>query len=409
MNFLERLLDGAGAKWVPLGEVTEYSPSRVDAAEVNASTFVGVDNLVADKGGRVDATYLPNTARLTSYEIGDVLIGNIRPYLKKIWLATDSGGCSGDVLAIRTRETHKEIVNTRFLYYILSSDQFFAYNMQHAKGAKMPRGDKAAIMGYQIPIPCLDNPERSLAIQTEIVRILDSFTELTVELTTELTTELTARQKQYHHYRDQLLRFEDGVVEWKTLGEIGEVTMCKRILKAQTAPEGDVPFYKIGTFGKEPDAYIPRALFEEYKNKYSYPRRGEILISASGTIGRTVIYDGEDAYFQDSNIIWVRNDESRILNKFLYFFYQIAKWSVAKGGTINRLYLGDVKKMSVPVPSLDEQERIASILDQFDTLTQSLTEGLPREIELRQKQYEYYRDLLFDFPRPGSGEVAVGT
>lgn len=83
MTFLERLLDGAGVEWVPLGKVTEYSPTRIDAAEVDASTFVGVDNLVADKGGRVDATYLPNTARLTGYEAGDILIGNIRPYLKK--------------------------------------------------------------------------------------------------------------------------------------------------------------------------------------------------------------------------------------------------------------------------------------------------------------------------------------
>ncbi|HDL5529768.1 TPA: restriction endonuclease subunit S, partial [Mannheimia haemolytica] len=90
-------------------------------------------------------------------------------------------------------------------------------------------------------------------------------------------------------------------VVWKSLGEIGEARMCKRILKEQTSNVGDIPFYKIGTFGKKPNAYISRELFEDYKQKYSYPRKGNILISASGTIGRTVIFDGEDSYFQDSN------------------------------------------------------------------------------------------------------------
>ncbi|MGC9208204.1 restriction endonuclease subunit S, partial [Acidithiobacillus sp.] len=193
--------------------------------------------------------------------------------------------------------------------------------------------------------------------------------------------------------RDQLLSFENGEVEWKTLGEIGEVRMCKRILKSQTSSEGEVPFYKIGTFGKVPDAYIPRRLFEEYKSKYSYPKIGEVLISASGTIGRTVVFDGEDSYFQDSNIVWIENDESVILNKFLFYFYKIANWDTSEGGTIQRLYNDNLRKLLIPIPypndpvkSLAEQARIVAILDKFDALTTSLTAGLPREIELREKQ-----------------------
>jgi len=192
MSYLEKLLDGAEVEWKALGEIAEYSTIRVNADELDATSFIGVDNLVADKGGRVDAIYLPNTARVTAYGPGDVLIGNIRPYLKKIWKATNSGGCSGDVLAVRILERCKSVVDSEFLYYLLSSDRFFSYNMLHAKGAKMPRGDKAAILNYQIPIPCPDNPEKSLAIQAKIVRILDSFTELATVLTTELATELSA-------------------------------------------------------------------------------------------------------------------------------------------------------------------------------------------------------------------------
>lgn len=133
MTFLEKLLDGAEVEWVALGEICEYSPTRVDASELDATSFVGVDNLIANKGGRIDASYFPNTSRLTAFEYGDILLGNIRPYLKKVWKATRSGGCSGDVLAIRIQDNWKPIINSEFLYYLLSSDEFFLYNMQHAK------------------------------------------------------------------------------------------------------------------------------------------------------------------------------------------------------------------------------------------------------------------------------------
>jgi type I restriction enzyme S subunit len=256
-------------------------------------------------------------------------------------------------------------------------------------GTGRPSLTQAILNKIEIPIPPLN-------IQAEIVRILDAFTALTAEL----TAELTARKKQYNYYRDQLLSFEEGEVEWKTLGDIGEVRMCKRILKNQTSETGDIPFYKIGTFGKEPNAYISQEIFNEYKARYSYPRIGEVLISASGTIGRAVIFDGKDAYFQDSNIIWIENNESQALNKYLFYFYKIANWNVAEGGTIQRLYNDNLRKMKIPIPPLAEQTRIVAILDKFDALTHSITEGLPREIKLRQQQYEYYRDLLLSFPKP---------
>ena len=181
------------------------------------------------------------------------------------------------------------------------------------------------------------------------------------------------------------------------LGDIGEVRMCKRILKEQTSANGEIPFYKIGTFGKEADAYISKELFDEYRSKYSYPKIGEVLISASGTIGRAVIFNGNDAYFQDSNIVWIENDEGQVLNRYLFYFYQIADWNIAEGGTIKRLYNDNLKKIKIPVPSLQTQQKVVDILDKFDTLVNSITEGLPREIELRRKQYEHYRELLLNF------------
>ena len=197
-------------------------------------------------------------------------------------------------------------------------------------------------------------------------------------------------------YMEKLL---DGVeIKWEALGDLGKVSMCKRVLKHQTSSKGDVPFYKIGTFGKEPDAYITRELFEEYKTKYSYPQAGEVLISASGTIGRTVIFDGQDSYFQDSNIVWIENNESEILNKYLYYFYQIVNWNVAEGGTIKRLYNDNLRKIKVPIPPLNVQAEIVRILDTFTELTAELT----AELTVRQQQYEYYREQLLTFEE---GEV----
>src|SRR5690554_5438476 len=145
MSQIDKLIGGFCAEGVPhlsLLQVARYSDTRIDSAELSSANFVGVDNLLPEKGGRVDASYLPNTARLTEFQEGDILLGNIRPYLKKVWLADRKGGCSGDVLALRISEIYRNRINARFLYYLLSSDSFFAYNMQHAKGAKMPRGSK---------------------------------------------------------------------------------------------------------------------------------------------------------------------------------------------------------------------------------------------------------------------------
>ncbi|MBW5383015.1 restriction endonuclease subunit S, partial [Brachyspira pilosicoli] len=181
----------------------------------------------------------------------------------------------------------------------------------------------------------------------------------------------------------------DGV-EWKKLGDIGRVAMCKRVMKAETGKEGDIPFYKIGTFGKKADAFISRELFEEYRNKYSFPKKGDILISASGTIGRTVIYDGEPAYYQDSNIVWLEHDESIILNKYLFYYYQLKPWNITSGGTIQRLYNDNIMNAKIQIPPIEVQKEIVRILDEFTEKTNKLQELLHRETILRKKQYEYY-------------------
>ncbi|NQP31887.1 restriction endonuclease subunit S [Streptococcus suis] len=160
--------------------------------------------------------------------------------------------------------------------------------------------------------------------------------------------------------------------ELRKLGEVGTVAMCRRIFKEQTSEHGEIPFYKIGTFGGTPDAFIARELFEEFKDKYSYPNIGDILISASGSIGRTVEFLGEDEYFQDSNIVWLKHD-GKINNIFLKQFYSIVKWSGIEGSTIKRLYNENILNTEISLPTLPEQKVIGtffSTLDQYITLHQ---------------------------------------
>ena len=142
--------------------------------------------------------------------------------------------------------------------------------------------------------------------------------------------------------------------------------MCKRIFKEQTSEEGDVPFYKIGTFGGSPDAYISRELFEEYKKAYQYPSKGDILISASGSIGRTVEYTGEDEYFQDSNIVWLKHGDN-IDNAFLKVLYSVVEWS-CEGSTIKRLYNDNFLKTEFMLPYIEEQTKIGEFFSQIDNL-----------------------------------------
>jgi len=167
--------------------------------------------------------------------------------------------------------------------------------------------------------------------------------------------------------------------EVKRLGEIGEPLMCKRVLKHQTSDQGDIPFYKIGTFGKTPDAYITRSLFESLRSKYPFPCKGDCLISAAGTIGRVVVYNGEDAYFQDSNIVWIDNDEAVVTNEYLALCYALMKWQSEDGGIISRLYNANLKAQIIVCPPLPEQQRIAESLGEVDKLIESFDEQIEKK------------------------------
>ena len=181
------------------------------------------------------------------------------------------------------------------------------------------------------------------------------------------------------------------------LGEIGEIRMCKRILKEETNSVGGVPFFKIGTFGGQADVFITKEKFEEYKNAYSYPKKGDVLISAAGTIGRTVVFDGKDAYFQDSNIVWIENDESKVLNEYLFYCYKNIRWTTSVGSTILRLYNDDIRNTDIIVSPLSEQKKIASVLSALDDKI-ALNKKMNQKLEAMAKRLYDYWFVQFDFP-----------
>lgn len=181
---------------VILSDVAEYSKGRVSASEMTTENYVGVDNLLQNKAGKVSATFVPAKGNVIRFERNDILIGNIRPYLKKIWLADTNGGTNGDVLCIHVLDSSS--VNPRYLYFVLSSDAFFAYDTVNVRSSgKMPRGDKESVMKYSFTLP-------SLQEQNDIVRKLESMSEYIYDAIPE---ELSLRQQQYTYYRDKLLSF----------------------------------------------------------------------------------------------------------------------------------------------------------------------------------------------------------
>lgn len=180
-----------------------YSDTRIESSEINSENYVGVDNLLQNRAGKTISNYVPDAGRLTCYEEDDILLGNIRPYLKKIWHSDRQGGTNGDVLVIRIKRDEKENIHPRYLYQILADDNFFHYAMKTAKGAKMPRGNKQMIMKYKVPVPSIDDQER-------IVAILDKFDALVNDISVGLPAEITARRQQYEHYRNKLLTFQEA-------------------------------------------------------------------------------------------------------------------------------------------------------------------------------------------------------
>lgn len=398
VNFLDKLLDGLTIEWTALGHERFVEVANAARRPVKASLrvsgevpYYGANNIQDYVDG-----YTHDGEYVLIAEDGSASLENY-----SVQHATGRFWANNHVHVVRG----KYGLNTKFLYHYLRSVDFSPY-LPNKDRAKLTKGEMVKI---PLPIPCPDNIEKSLEIQAEIVRILDAFTELTTELSTELTAELTARKKQYNHYRDQLLSFEDGEVEWKSLRDVAEVRSGWGFPTAeQGRKDGEYPFYKVSdmnTAGNETmmtraNSYIDDEVAKRLGIRVAPP--GTVIfpkIGAAVATNKKRLLSVASAY--DNNVMGLIPGET-ISSRFLYYWMQTVNLSALANdsGAVPSIRKSEMEEMLVPVPCHEEQSRIVTIIEKFDALFQSIAESLPREIDLRQKQYAYYRDLLLSFPKP---------
>ena len=402
--YIAKLLNGAEVEWKPLGEV----------AKVN-------------KGVQLNKTKLKDEGKYPAYNGGKTYSGwtddfNVE---ENTTIISQGGASAGFVNFVTTKfwaNAHcyyiipnLEIVNNRYLYQFLKFQEKFFMNSQH--GAGIPALATSKLNKHLIPIP-------PLSVQQEIVRILDKFTQLEAELKIELETELDCRKRQYEYYRDKLLSFNEVVgggsralifsdLQWKTLGDLGAFYGGLTGKSKNDFSNGNAKFisymnvfsniatnFKVNDFVKIGES--------ENQNTIQY---GDILFTGSSEsleecgMSSVVNEEVKENVYLNSFCFGYRfhNSELFLPNflKFLFRSEKIRKQIVKTANGVTRFNVSKKKmeKIQIPIPPIEEQERIAGILDKFDTLVNSISEGLPREIELRRKQYEYYREKLLSFPK----------
>ena len=389
MNFLERLLNGVAVEWKALGDIS-LKISSGGTPQTGVSEYYGGDipwlrtqevnfGDIWDTGVKItkaglnnsSANWIPENCVIVA--MYGATVGKIG--INKIPMTTNQ--------ACANVQLDASVANYRYIFHFLLSQ----YEYIKSLGAGSQTNINAGIVRkLQIPIPCPDNPDRSLAIQAEIVRILDTFTELTAELTAELSD----RKKQYNYYRDRLLTFEESEVEWNPLGELAEnLDFMRKPVTSGLRDFGEIPYY--GASGIVD--YVKDYIFE-----------GDFLLISED--GANLVARNTPIAFSISGKSWV-NNHAHILKfntyaerRYIeYYLNSIDLTPYISGAAQPKLNQKNLNSIKIPNPSPHEKERIVAILDKFDTLTTSIREGLPREIALRQQQYEYYRDLLLSFPK----------
>lgn len=423
-DFMEKLLDGVEVEWKQLWEVTIWDKKFNAVNRKKQPSNISYPYLLAKNLFELEKDdgdiFLLSTGEQTGWtteelageyiregEVVAIPWGKSRPlvhvlkYYNGRFVTADN--------RIATSNNTDKLLN-KYLYYWMLSNSTIIDRCYRGSGIQHP--NMAFILDMKIPIPPLE-------IQQEIVRILDNFTELTAELTTELTTERIAREKQYNYYRDKLFAFEEGEVEWKALGNLGEFIRGKRFVKTDIISEG-FPCIHYGEMYTHYNVWANKSksyLTNELAAKLRVAEHGDVIIVAAGEtiedIGIGTAWLGEENVVIHDACFFYR---SELNPKYVAYFSRTKlfnnqiKKNVASG-KISAINAKGLSKAKIPIPfptdrekSLAEQQRIVSILDKFDALTTSITEGLPREIELRQKQYEYYRDMLLSFPKEEVGQ-----
>lgn len=396
MTFIEQLLNGENVEWKKLGEV-----------------------ITIEKGKQLNKSLLTESGEYPAYNGGVTFSGftDKYNYSENKIIISQGGASAGFVNFITTKfyaNAHCYVVlpnisrvDNKYVYHLLKMNQENLMGKQ--LGAGIPALHTANILGISIPIPCPDNPTKSLDIQHRIVEILDKFTELEAEL----EAELDCRKRQYEYYRNQLLSFDMlnrggqrlNDVKIMTLGEIGTFVrgsgLQKKDLTTQGIPAihyGQIYTY-YGTYAKKTKSFVS----QEFALKARKAKHGNLIIATTSEndedVCKAVAWLGDEDIAVSSDACFYAHTMNP---KYIAYYFQTELFQSQKrkfitGTKVRRVNAKDLAKIKIPLPPLSVQREIVEILDKFDTLTNSISEGLPKEIELRRKQYEYYRNQLLSF------------
>lgn len=418
MNFLDKLLDGVEVEWKTLGEVTSPT-ANVKWRDANRTyryidlTSVNIETKTIVETSEITRSNAPSRAQKL-VEKDDVIFATTRPAQRRYCLIDDYHAGEVASTGYCVLRAKKEEVSPKWILHWIASSDFKAYVEENQSGSAYPAISDAKVKDFKIPIPCPEDSKKSLEIQTKIVQILDAFS----ELTSELTSELILRKKQYEYYREQLLSFEDGEVEWRTLGDVTKKWYSGGTPKAGV-PEyyegGDIPWLRTQEVKfsdiKSTEVKITQAALDSSAAKW-IPANCVIVAISGATAGRSAINKIPLATNQHCGCLEIDSKKALYRYVFHWVSFNYENIKALGQGARGDLNSSIIKSFKLPLPyandpekSLAEQTRIVAILDKFDTLTTSISEGLPREIELRQKQYNHYRDLLLSFPKP---DIAYG-
>ena len=408
--YIAHLLNGAEVEWKPLGEVCdkifaggtpastkeEYYNGTIPWLRSGEINFNGIDKTektITELGfSKSSARWVRKNSVLLAMTGATVA----RSAVNNIELTANQSVCA--------LETNESIINYKYLYYCLANKYEALKNQGQGVLSSL---NLTTIKKIEIPVP-------PLSVQQEIVRILDKFTQLEAEL----EAELDCRKRQYEYYRDKLLSFNEvgggktlifSDLQWKTLGEVGTFVRGNGLQKKDLIASG-VPaihygqiytYYGVST--EQTISFVSPETAEKLK-KVDY---GDVIITNTSEnledVGKAVAYYVKEQGVTGGHATIFKPSE-KIIGKYLVYYTQTIEFSnqkrkYAKGTKVIDVSANDLAKITIPLPPIEEQERIAGILDKFDTLVNSISEGLPREIELRRKQYEYYREKLLSFPK----------
>jgi len=414
MSFLEKLLEGVEVEWKPLGDLVHIANTGVDKKinpdepTVRLLNFVDVfkNQYISNDIPTMVVTATEKKIADCNVKKGDVFITPSSELIDEIGFSAmaieDFDNVVYSYHIMRLRISNQNYLFPAFLNYLFKSGDIRKQIRKKAQGLTRYGLTQPNWKSIEIPIPPLE-------IQQKIVAILDTFTELTAELTEELTAELTARKSQYTYYREKLLTFDENQVQHLPMGDerVGRFIRGGGLQKKDFTETGIgcIHYGQIytyyGTYTDKTKTFVS----EEFAKKARMANYGDLVIATTSEtdedVCKAVAWLGDKEIAVSSDACFYRHN----LNpKFVSYFFQTEQFQKQKrpfitGAKVRRVNADDLAKIKIPIPPIEEQERIVSILDQFDTLTTSITEVLPKEIELRKKQYEYYRDMLLSFPK----------